>query len=91
MKIFRETDNVYDAVDAVVDVGVAAVLGTKTPATMYCERIVRALEPYSDVEPAIGYRNVQGQGYLYYVYDTARFSSGDFELARLVDEMDRSS
>lgn len=91
MKIFAQSDNVLDAVDAVVKAGVAAVHGTTAPATDYCERIIKALRPYGNVEPTIGYQNVEKQGYLYYVYDTARFQTGDSELKGLLHELDRRS
>nr|WP_320113812.1 hypothetical protein [uncultured Desulfuromonas sp.] len=58
MKIYRAQNNVYDAVDAVVAHGIAAVEGTKTPAIAYANRIIKCLEPYTDISPCIGYQNV---------------------------------
>lgn len=75
MKIYGTKNNVYDAVDAVVEHGVAAVEGTKTPAVDYANRIIECLTVYPDIAPTIGYQNVPNEGYLYYVYDTNKFSN----------------
>lgn len=88
MKIYGNNSNIYDAVDAVVQHGVAAIEGTKTSAVEYTSRIIRCLSVYSDVAPSIGYQNVMNQGYLYYVYDINRF--GDYTtlvaIIRKIDE-----
>lgn len=88
MKIYGIKNNVYDAVDAVVEHGVAAVEGTKTPAVDYANRIIKCLSVYPEIEPTIGYQNVANEGYLYYVYDLNRYSSGDARLKELIDQID---
>ena len=88
MRIYKTTENVFNAVDAVVEHGVAAVCGTKTPAVEFCDRIIKALEPYDDIAPATGYENVPKHGYLYFVFDTTRFGSGrNGELLSIVHEV----
>lgn len=88
MKIYGIKNNVYDVVGAVVEHGVAAVEGTKTPAVDYANRVIKCLSVYSEIEPAIGYQNVANEGYLYYVYDLNRYSSGDARLKELIDQID---
>ncbi len=88
MRIYKTTENVFNAVDAVVEHGVAAVSGTQTPAVEFCDRIIKALEPYANIEPATGYENVPNEGYLYFVYDNNRFFSGRNEyLLSIVHEV----
>lgn len=88
MRIYKTTENVFNAVDAVVEHGVAAVSGTKTPAVDFCDRIIKALEPYDDIAPATGYENVPNEGYLYFVYDANRFGSGrDEKLLSIVHKV----
>jgi hypothetical protein len=91
MKIYGTRNNVYDAVDAVVAHGIAAVEGTKTPAVEYANRIIQCLEPYADVRPSIGYQNVRNNGYLYYVHDLNRFSTGSPELEEIVSQIDEDN
>lgn len=91
MKIYGTKTNVYDAVDAVVSYGVAAVEGEKTPAVEYAERIIACLAPYADVNPAIGYKNVKNNGYLYYVYNLNAFSHGSYDLEKMVDRIDEAN
>ncbi|MBT0664313.1 hypothetical protein KI809_08365 [Geobacter pelophilus] len=91
MKIFRATENVFNAVDAVVKHGFAAVDGTKSEAVPFCNRIIAALEPYNEIEPIIGYENVPNQGYLYYVFDSQKFPCGDKHLKDKIHEVDRAN
>ena len=91
MKIYGHADNIYDAVDAVVEHGVAAVEGTKTPAVNYANRIIEALAVYPDVAATIGYQNVVNEGYLYYVFDTNKFGCGDSRLKEIINEIDESN
>lgn len=91
MRIFISTENVFNAVDAVAKYGVAAVHGTKSEAVPFCNRIIVALKPYTEIEPTIGYENVTNQGYLYYVFDLNRFSCGDANLKEKIHEADRAT
>lgn len=91
MKIYSSKNNVYDAVDAVVKYGIAAIEGTKKPAVSYSKQVIKCLEPYSDIVPMQGYQNVPNCGYIYYVYDGNRFSFGDKELIELVFQIDKKN
>jgi len=91
MKIYGNKNNVYDAVDAVIKYGVAAVEGTKTPAVEYANQIIKCLSVYPEIEPTIGYKNVDNEGYLYYVYDLKKFSSGSPELEKIVNQIDEDN
>jgi hypothetical protein len=91
MNIYGTKNNIYDAVDAVVEHGVAAVEGTKTPAVDYANRIIKCLSVYSGIEPAIGYKNVANEGYLYYVYDINRFPIGSAELEAMINQFDEAN
>ena len=72
----EEADNVYDAVDYIVQHGVVAISGTKQSATRYAERVISCLEPYDNIEPIIGFYKGSSEGYLYYIYDNNRFQTG---------------
>lgn len=91
MKIYGTKNNVYDAVEAVIAYGVAAVEGTKTPAEEYANRIIKCLEPYSNVRPNIGYQNVTNNGYLYYVHDLNIFPIESLELKKIVNQIDEDN
>lgn len=91
MNIYGTKNNVYDAVDEVVEHGVAAVEGTKTPAVDCANRIIKCLSVYSEIEPVIGYQNVANEGYLYYVYDLNRFPIGSVELEAMIDQIDKAN
>ncbi len=69
-RVFIPPENVFNAVDAVVADGYAAVEGTKSIAVPYCSRIIDALEPYEDITAVTSYQNVTNSGYLYLVVDT---------------------
>jgi hypothetical protein len=73
MKIYDSKNNIFDAVDNVVEHGVAAIEGTKTQAIDYANKVIKCLEFYSDIDAIIGFKNVMNSGYLYYVYDLNRF------------------
>ncbi len=91
MKIYGTNDNVYDAVDAVVEYGVVAVEGTKIPAVDYANSILKCLSPYSDVKPTVGYQNVIKNGYLYYAHDLDRFPIGSPELKEIINRIDEAN
>lgn len=91
MKIYDHRDSVFDAVDEVRARGVAAIAGTKIPATNYAERVIRCLGSYPEVSPIIGYQNVPNAGYLYYVMDTNRFGIGSDDLKELIYQIDSSN
>lgn len=88
-RIFKTTENVYNAVDSVKKFGYAAVDGTKSIATPYCERVLKALSVYPNIAGITSYANVAKQGYLYFVYDVNRF---DYESAkRMIEAVDEKS
>lgn len=89
-RIFKTTENVFNAVGGVVADGYAAVEGTESIAVPYCNRIIDALAPYKDISPSMSYQNVKNRGYLYFVVDLNRFSSAGDELHRLIDAIDRN-
>ena len=91
MTIFSTTDNVLDAVHAVLRDGFAAVHGTKGPAKTYCHRLVRALDRHGEVLPAIGFESVPNRGFVYLVFDVNRFSAGEAELRERVVAQDLAS
>lgn len=88
MKIYGSKDNPYDAVDAIVEYGAAAIEGSKQAAEDYSKRVIKCLEPYEDIEPIQAYQNVPNNGYLYYVFDNNRFHIGDPELKKLLLRID---
>lgn len=69
-------ENPYNAADSVRTHGYAAVEGTKSSAIPYCERVVIVLGVYEEVRPVMSYVNVPKIGYLYFVYDAAKFKYG---------------
>lgn len=71
-RIFRQSENVYYAADAVRLHGYAAIEGTASSAVPYCDRV---LTVYESVEAVKSYLNVKKQGYLYFVYDANRLTS----------------
>ena len=86
-RIFKTTENPYNAVDAVIKYGYAAVDGTKTPALAYCKRVVKALSAYPKISAQTSYSNVDKQGYLYYVFDHNRFDFSSIEpMIKAIDE-----
>ena len=89
-RVFMPTENLFNAVDAVIADGYAAVEGTKSIAVPYCNKIIDALEPYDDITPVASYQNVTNRGYLYLIVDTSRYSSTNSELGDLIDELDRN-
>ncbi|WCE04915.1 hypothetical protein [Pseudoxanthomonas sp. JBR18] len=90
VRIFVPPENIYNAVDAVVADGYAAVEGTKSIAVPYCGRIIDALEPYEDVTAVMSYQNVPNSGYLYLVVDTQRYSPRGHQLLDLIEKLDRN-
>lgn len=81
----------FDAVDSVVDFGIAILSGTKIPAVNYANRVIRNLKPYTNIEPIIGYENVPNEGYLYYVHDLNRFGIGSKRLKEIVLKIDEQN
>lgn len=91
MKIYGSDNNIYDAVDEVLETGVAVVSGTKTPAVNYANRIIQCLNNYPDVSAHIGYQNVCYGGYYYYVYDLNRFLPGSSDLKKIINKIDEAN
>jgi hypothetical protein len=89
MRIFQQSENVYNAADCVVAHGYAAVSGTLSSALPYCDRILKVLSAYDEISPVKSYLNVEKQGYLYFVYDTNRFTLD--EVAPFIKAVDQSS
>jgi len=91
MKIYEEKDNVYDAVDAVIKHGIAAIAGTKGPAVSYSNRVIKCLKVYPKIQPSIGYQNVSNQGYLYYVHDLNVLPIGSEKLESIISQIDAAN
>jgi len=89
MRVIDPSENVFNAVDVVVEHGFAAIEGTKTIAVPICERVIKALKPYEGVEAVHSYQNVTNRGYLYLVVDIERYDLTGEELRAKVDELDR--
>ena len=89
-RVIEPTENVFNAVDAVVADGYAAIEGTKSIAVPFCKRVIDALEPYEDISPVISYQDVENRGYLYLVVDTNRFAISGAELRALIEQLDRN-
>jgi len=88
MEIYDETGNVHWAVDAVLEHGVAVIHGTTTQAERFGDKIIHCLSPYEDVAAHMGYQEVPNNGYLYYVCDYNRFSTGDESLKKIINQID---
>nr|WP_174506001.1 hypothetical protein [Acinetobacter sp. Marseille-Q1620] len=91
MKIFKQQENIFNAVNSMINHGVAVLEGTKTSATQYADRIIMALKPYETVEPIIAYQNVPNHGYLYYLYDANKFDVSSTQLKMLILLADASN
>jgi hypothetical protein len=89
MHVIDPSENIFNAVDAVVEHGFAAIEGTKTIAVPMCDRVIKALTPYKRVEAVQSYQNVTNRGYLYLVVDVERYDLTGDELQMKVDELDR--
>lgn len=88
-RIFKTTENVFNAVDSVVKFGYAAVDGTKSSAIPYCDRIINALSSYPKIDCVTSYTNFDKQGYLYFVYDRNRFDHDS--AAQMITAVDQRS
>lgn len=88
-RIFHQSENVYNAADCIRWHGYAPIEGTKTSAMRYCERVIRVLSVYKDVQERISYLNVPNNGYLYFVYDANRYSRT--EVGPLIEAVDKRS
>lgn len=88
-RIFKNKENIHNAVDSIVLHGYAAIEGTKSIAEPYCERVLKALKAYPNIQPLRSYQNVRKQGYLYFIYDTKKFTSTD--IAVKIDDIDLRS
>lgn len=91
MKIYWETDNIYDAVDSVVINGIATLGGTQSNAVPLSERIMEALKPYNEVVPLVGFTEVPLNGYLYYIFDSNKFEIGSNALRELIFKIDSNN
>lgn len=89
MRVIDPSESIFNAVDAVLEHGFAAVEGTKTIAVPICERVIKALKPYKGVEAVQSYQNVANRGYLYLVIDMERYDLTSDELRVKIDELDR--
>lgn len=91
MKIYGENNNIFDAVESFIEYGIVAIKGTKTPALNYAHRIIKALEPYSNVTPTVSYQNVEHNGYLYFIVDLNRFDLLDNEIKEFINIIDKTN
>jgi hypothetical protein len=88
-RIFRQSENVYNAADSVRLHGYAAIEGAKSSAVPYCDRVLNVLAVHESVEALKSYLNVKKQGYLYFIYDANRLTKEEAEL--LIEAVDRRS
>ena len=88
-RIFRHSENVYNAADCVRTHGYAAIEGTLSSAVPYCDRVVKVLSVYECIHATKSYLNVTSQGYLYFVYDANRYTASEVE--PLIKAVDRRS
>lgn len=89
MKIFDEKDDIYNAISAFIHHGIVVVEGTKSSACEYLDLLCQELQNYDDdMSPIVGYQEVKNRGYLYYVFDSARYFIGDSTLKNTVKEID---
>lgn len=88
-RIFNPNENIHNAVDSIRLHGYAAIEGTKSIAEPCCERVLKALKAYPNIQAVRSYKNVQKQGYLYFIYDTIKFTSTQIEVK--IDEIDLRS
>lgn len=91
MKIHDPADNMLDAVNDVLATGVAAIEGTKSPATTFAERVLTCLKDYPEVDPAIGHQIVLNAGYLYCVADADELGIGSDDLKERIRRIDASN
>ena len=82
-------ENVYNAVDQVVEFGFAAIEGTKSMAVPFCLRVKKVLEPYNGISATTSYLNVPNRGYLYLVVDLCRYSIAGSDLQHQVIRLDQ--
>lgn len=88
-RIFRQSENVYNAADCVRTHGYAAIEGTLSSAVPYCNRVTKALSVYESIHVMKSYLNVKNQGYLYFVYDANRYTTAEVE--PFIEAVDRRS
>ena len=91
MKIYYPSDAVHDAANELLESGVVALEGTKTPACQFADKIVEWLSDHPEVSPEIGYQNVHHAGYLYCLVDTNRFDLTSAELKERIDKIDAAN
>ena len=90
-RIFRQSENVYNAADAVRLHGYAAIEGGASSAVLYCDRVLKVLSVYENLAPTKSYLNVKKQGYLYFIYDANRYTVKEVEpLIASIDTRSRS-
>lgn len=80
-RVFRQKDNIYDLVDAVVDHGFAAISETKSIAVPIMKRVIKALGPYKIKAIESFYKP---SDYVYVVLDPKRYPGGDSSWQPLV-------
>jgi hypothetical protein len=88
-RIFKHTENPFNAADSVRGCGYAAIEGTKSNAVPYCMRVIKALSAYTNIEAKQSYLNVSNRGYLYFVYDSKKLTLAKVE--SLIEALDVSS
>ena len=87
MRAYGFKDNVYDAVDCIVEHGVVAFSGTEDADKAFVKRVRKSLEPYSDIEVEMDFIKLMQpnpHGYLYYLYDLNRFDRQCDELTKIL-------
>ena len=91
MKTDHPSDAVRDAANELLESGVVALEGTKTPACQFADKIVEWLSDHPEVSPVTGYQEVHHAGYLYYLVDTNRFGIASAELKERIDKLDAAN
>lgn len=86
--IIEFSEQIEDAVDAILEDGIVGVEGTKTIAVKLIRLIKAELEFHDEIVPIESYKNVPNHGYLYYVYDSNKFLIGSTELEKLILKID---
>ncbi|MBN9655992.1 hypothetical protein J0K78_17080 [Halobacillus sp. GSS1] len=90
MSIYRANDNVYSAVDELVESGVVAILDTTQAAEKYMERIIKAAKPYNVDSRADFMKHLENHDYLYFVYDGEKYPPGE-RLENKIIEIDKNN
>ncbi|MFC6299008.1 hypothetical protein GNF76_15585 [Pseudomonas sp. CCM 7893] len=88
-RIFKLSENIYQAVDSVLRHGYAALEGTESSAVPYAKKVLNALSVYPEVSAITSFRLTAKQGYLYFVYDTNKLKHE--KVISLIDAVDLRS